>query len=237
MKRIFLINAVFLVFGIVSCTDDCTTPTPDTHISNTEWFLHYFEGSAGNDVFYAPQTFIKSGKATYPATLPHGINWFTEYVLPVPEEIDLNLDSDSLKIVANVRNVNGDGNSYEIDLGLRNDSSLYASWQKQSLYVFYCQINIGAFKVTNITEHLLDPSTFGEYALQIQNNTVSTFKNNTLLKSVSHSGNRGGRVEWINVSFRGYGEIDWVKLYNGSKLIMSEDFNTDGTTTAIWTMP
>ena len=59
----------------------------------------------------------------------------------------------------------------------------------------------------------------------------------TILKSVTQTGNKGGRVEAIKIGFRGYGEMDWVKIYKGSKLIMTEDFNTDGTTTAVWTMP
>ena len=57
------------------------------------------------------------------------------------------------------------------------------------------------------------------------------------LKSVSNTTIRGGRVKYLNISFRGYGEIDWVKLYKGNKLIMTEDFNTDGVTTALWSKP
>ena len=92
-------------------------------------------------------------------------------------------------------------------------------------------------KITDISEHLNDPNTYGEYAFQIQNNKVNTYKNNILLKSISHTISRGGSVKNINIGFRGNGEIDWVKLYKGNKLIMTEEFNTNGTTTAVWTRP
>lgn len=140
-----------------------------------------------------------------------------------------------MKIVANLRNINGDGNSHELDLGINSDINLYAVWQNATSY--YNQINIGSQKITDVNEHVTNTGVYAEYALQVQNNTVSTLKNTTVLKTVSHTGSRGGRVKYINVAFRGYGEVDWVKLYKGNKLIMVEDFNVDGTTTAIWSKP
>ena len=55
-------------------------------------------------------------------------------------------------------------------------------------------------------------------------------------KTVSYSGSVG-KLRTIFIVFRGSGEMDYVRLYKGSKLIMTEDFNTDGTTTAVWSMP
>jgi hypothetical protein len=248
MKKIIFpgLISVFTLAAFVftsGCTQECeVTTVRDTitkfdTVTNTVWTLQYFEGTSGNNMFYAPPTFIKNGKAYFPSNLFHQNYWFAEYTLPIPKEINLNLDTDSLKIVANVRNVSGDGNSNEIDLGINSDIQFYATFQKQAGFLYYCQLNIGTTKITNINEHLLDPTAYGEYALQIQNNTISTFKNSTLLKSVSHTASRGGRVKYLNIAFRGYGEIDWVKLYKGSKLIMTEDFSTDGNTTALWVKP
>lgn len=230
--RLTVSNAGLPVFTSINClTSLQATITP------TQWSLRYSEGTGSTDIYYQPINFIKNGTASF-GTLPHTTgNWFSEYSILIPQEIYLNLDTDSLRLVANVRNVVGDINSNEIDLGIRNDSSVFASWQKQAASLFFCQINIGSQKIANITEHLLDPTNYGEYALQIQNNTVSTFKNNAILKTVTSTNNRGGRVKYLNIAFRGKGEIDWVKLYKGNKLIMTEDFNVDGTTSASWTKP
>ena len=46
-----------------------------------------------------------------------------------------------------------------------------------------------------------------------------------------------GNIVDIGILFRCYCEIDWVKLYKGDKLIMTEEFNVDGTTTAVWSKP
>ncbi len=250
MKKIIIpiISLAFFALAFIStsgCKKDCdinavhdsTTITKFDTVTNTQWVAHYFEGTSGNDMYYAPQSFIKNGKAYFPSNLFHQGYWFTEYTLSIPKEINLNLDTDSLKLIANVKNTNGDGTSNEIDLGINSDVLFYATFQKQMSFLYYCQINIGAQKTTNISEHILDPTNYGEYALQIQNDTVSTYKNNTLLKSVSHTTSRGGRVKYLSISFRGYGEIDWVKLYKGNKLIMIENFNVDGTTTALWSKP
>jgi len=248
MKKVIIPILALLFISIAfttttSCTKECdpTTIHDSTTINNydtvtlTNWTLQYFEGSAGNNTFYAPGSFIKNGKATFASNLFHQNYWFSEYSLPIPKEINLNLDTDSLKIVANLRNINGDGNSHELDLGINSDINLYAVWQNATSY--YNQINIGSQKITDVNEHVTNTGVYAEYALQVQNNTVSTLKNNTVLKTVSHTGSRGGRVKYINVAFRGYGEVDWVKLYKGNKLIMVEDFNVDGTTTAIWSKP
>lgn len=231
--RLTVSNAGLPVFTSINCL----TSANGDNITPTQWKLRYFEGSVGNNVFYLPSDFIKNGTASF-GTLPHTSgNWFSEYTIDIPQEIDLNLDTDSLRIVANVRNVNGDNNSNEIDVGLRSDTLIYATWQKQALYLFFCQINIGATKITNIQEHLLDPTNYGEYSLQVQNNNISTYKDNVLLKSLTNTNNKGGRLKTLSVSFRGKGEIDWIKLYKGNKLIMTEDFNVDGTTSASWTKP
>lgn len=208
-------------------------------ITPTQWSLRYSEGTGSSDIFYQPINFIKNGTASF-GTLPHtNGHWFSVYTLPIPIEIDLNLDTDSLTIVANVRNPIGDDNANEIDLGINSDTACYATWQKGTTpaALYYSQINIGSQKITDISEHLNDPNTYGEYAFQIQNNKVNTYKNNILLKSISHTTSRGGSVKNINIGFRGNGEIDWVKLYKGNKLIMTEEFNTNGTTTAVWTRP
>lgn len=250
MKRFYIstlgLSFIFLAFVFTSsCTKETVTNTVhdsttiinhDT-VTNTIWTMTYFEGTAGNYMYYAPQSFIKSGTAKMASNLFHQGYWFSDFTLPIPKEINLNLDNDSLKLVANIRNVNGDGRANEIDLGLNYTTTTYfsASWQKGTDAQF-CKLGLSGQSINNVTEQLTDPSTYAEYALSIQGNQVTSYKNNTALKTVSYTGTTG-RAAIIDIAFRGYGEIDWVKLYKGSKLIMIENFNTDGQTTAIWSKP
>ena len=241
-KTTHLIISILIVAFVAfnSCTTTCPDPTPATeNITNTVWTMEYNNGTSGNNVYYAAPTFIKNGVVTYPASLPRVGNYFTIFSLPVPPEINLNLDTDSVKMVTNVKNPTGDGNAFEIDLGLSNDSKgAFASFQKGASAAF-CFLGAGSQQATNVTEHLIDPTNFAELTLSIQNNTVNSFRNGTLLKTFNYTGSStaGGRLNLVTISFRGNGTVDWVKLYKGSKLIMSEDFNTNGETTAIWTMP
>jgi len=181
----------------------------------------------------------KNGTAYFPSNLYHASKFFAIYDLPLPKEINLNMDTDSIKLVANLRNVNGDGLANEIDLGIiynsTNQFQAQATWQKGSVATF-CLLGISGQTINNVTEQLTVPSTYAEYALSVQGNQVTSYKNSIALKSVAYTGSTGN-VKILRVAFRGYGEVDWVKLYKGNKLIMIENFNADGTTTALWSKP
>ena len=252
MKKTIIPILTLLFLAIVSstttsCTEECnptivrdsTTITRFDTVTNTQWVLQYNEGTSGNNMYYAPQTFIKNGVAYFANNLYHASKFFTIYDLPLPKEISLNLDTDSLKLVANVRNVNGDGFANEIDLALlyntTTQSQAMASWQKGSDATF-CLLGVSGQTISNVTEQLTNPSTYAEYAVSAQGNQVTSYKNSAALKTVSYTGSTGN-LKAVRIAFRGYGEVDWVKLYKGNKLIMIEDFNVDGTTSALWSKP
>jgi hypothetical protein len=252
MKKVFIpiLAIAILVIGFTtttSCTKNCdptvvrdsTIITQFDTVTNTQWVLQYVEGSAGNNTFYAPQSFIKNGKATFASNLYHASQWFSIYDLPLPKEINLNLDTDSLKLIASIRNINGDGTANEMDLGLiynlSTQAQAQASWQKGSNAAF-CLLGITGQTINNVTEQLTNTSTYEQYAISVQGNNVTSYKNTTTLKSTPYTGTIGS-LNAVRVAFRGYGEIDFVKLYKGNKLIMIEDFNVDGTTSALWSKP
>jgi hypothetical protein len=119
-------------------------------------------------------------------------------------------------------------------MGLFYSSSGYASaaWQKSGST--FCLLGVYGQQINNVSEQVSDPTSYGEYAVGVQGGQVSSYKNGSLLRSTSYSGSTG-KLQFIRVAFRGYGEIDWVKLYKGNKLIMIENFNVDGQTSAVWT--
>lgn len=240
MKKIFIaICFVFVGASFVlttGCKKDCTDSLVHDTITNTAWTMQYSEGSASNNMYYAPPSFIKSGTAKFASNLFHQGYWFSIYDLPIPKEINLDMDSDSLKLISNLRNVTGDGTAYEIDMSFFYGASSWAgaSWQKVGST--FCAIGVSGQLTSNVSEQVSDPTSYGEYAISMQGNQVSSYKNGSTLKTVSYTGTTG-KLQFIRVAFRGYGEIDWVKLYKGSKLIMIENFNVDGQTSAVWTKP
>jgi len=250
MKKsiIYFVSTVFIACAFIftsGCSKDMTVNTiydsviihnHDT-VTNTVWLLEYNQQSGGNQIYYAPQTFIKNGLAYFPTNLSHSVYWVADYSIAIPKEIILNIDTDSLTLTARIRNISGDGTANEMDLSLRQTSTnmAFASWQK-GINPTFCRLGVSGQLVSNLAELLTDPSTYAEYSINVSDNKVVALKNSTSLKSVPYTGSLG-KLGYIGVLFRGYGEIDWIKLYKGNKLIMSEDFNVDGTTTAIWSKP
>ncbi len=244
MKKQFFISIILVLltasFLFTGCSEECedNMVTVRDTITNTTWLLEYNEQSSGNQMYYAPQSFIKNGSAAFASNLYHASNkWVSDYSIEIPKEININVDTDSLKLTARIRNINGDGIANEMDLALKNSNALmaYASWQKGAVSTF-CRLGISGQLTGSLPELLTDPSSYQEYSLSVLNNQVTAYKNGTILKTVDYTGSVG-KLEAIGILFRGYGEIDWVKLYKGNKLIMTEEFNVDGTTTAVWSKP
>jgi len=75
-------------------------------------------------MYYAPQTFIKNGTAYFPSNLYHlSTKWVADFSIAIPKEINLNIDNDTLKLIARIRNISGDGIANEMDLSLRQSST------------------------------------------------------------------------------------------------------------------
>ena len=240
-KNYFLLSVIVTSLMIImGCQKDCTCPAAAVTITNTDWMMTYSEGSSGNWMYYAPKTFIGGGRAYFPSNLFHQGFWFSSYMLPIPKEIKLNLDTDSVRLVMNMRNVAGDGTAFEMDMGVGFASDAYcsAAFQKNGSSIVFCLLQVGSQVLNNLTEHLTNTSAYAEYSISIvgPEHQLTSYKNGSALRTFTYTGSTGF-AQSITFAFRGYGECDWVKLYKGSKLIMTEDFNVDGATSAVWTLP
>jgi len=72
--------------------------------------------------------------------------------------------------------------------------------------------------------------------LQTFNRGVKAYRNNEFLAGLGYDKEPVvGRLKEIGVIFKGSGYIDYIKIYNSvnGKLLLSEDFNTDGQSTVI----
>ncbi|QEC66623.1 hypothetical protein FRZ67_04660 [Panacibacter ginsenosidivorans] len=72
--------------------------------------------------------------------------------------------------------------------------------------------------------------------LEANNGVLTTKRDGVITQTTSYSGHTIGQLKHINISFKGSGSIDWVKLYssNSNKLLMQEDFNTNGASNVHW---
>jgi len=77
---------------------------------------------------------------------------------------------------------------------------------------------------------------YGTLILQTFNRGVVAYRNNEYLSGLAYEKEPlVGRLKEIGIVFKGSGYIDYIKIYNSvnGKLLISEDFNTDGQSTVI----
>lgn len=98
-------------------------------------------------------------------------------------------------------------------------------------------IQIGETKFNNIQELQYVFDDWGTLLLQTFNRGLWSYRNDSVYKGIAYYGEPLiGRLREIGISFKGSGYIDYVRIYNSvnGKLLMSEDFNTDGVSTVVW---
>ena len=77
MKKQFFISIILVLltasFLFTGCSEECedNMVTVRDTITNTTWLLEYNEQSSGNQMYYAPQSFIKNGSAAFASNLYH----------------------------------------------------------------------------------------------------------------------------------------------------------------------
>lgn len=98
-------------------------------------------------------------------------------------------------------------------------------------------IRIGGTVMNNVAGLQYNFEDWGTLILQTFNRGVVAYRNNEYLGGVGYGREALiGRLKEIDIIFKGSGFIDYVKLSNSvnGKLLMSEDFNTDGQSTIVW---
>jgi hypothetical protein len=90
--------------------------------------------------------------------------------------------------------------------------------------------------ITNSTNLLYVFEDWTNVTLEANDNVLTTKRNGAVTESLSYEGYSIGLLKTINISFKGSGSIDWVKLYSSKSntLLMQEDFNASGTSNVTW---
>lgn len=98
-------------------------------------------------------------------------------------------------------------------------------------------IRLGQTIKNNIAALQHNVEDYDTLILQTFNRGLVAYRNDAYLGGLAY-GNEAliGGLKEIGIVFKGSGFIDYVKIYNSvnGKLLMSEDFNTDGESTVVW---
>jgi len=157
----------------------------------------------------------------------------------------LNITGDSLNFEAGVKNPS---NSSFFKPYYGRDVTLYLKGETNEAYInntVTSDINPDAQKragiklgqkIRNIPGLQYNFEDYGVFILQTFNRGVVAYRNDEYLGGLGYEEEPViGRLKEIGVIFKGSGYIDYIKVYNSvdGKLLMSEDFNTDGQSTIV----
>lgn len=234
MKKLFYVTMLFSTLLIIGCI-----PTPGTTvIDKTNWIYEYYYNS---QLQYVDSTGsgIRDSAFTYPlstASYPQGYS-HQNYKIAVPSQINLK-PSDGLRLVVRSKN-----ESISSDMNLVFFSSdlpvLECNWNGSTSYKYFCLLRVDTVSLHNISNMNVSTSDgYHTYEVLVNATDIKSVRDGVEAATLTHNIELNKRVDKIAiVPTNNRTNIDWVKLYKGSKLIMTEDFNTAGQTTAKWTLP
>jgi hypothetical protein len=148
------------------------------------------------------------------------------------------ITADTVRLEVSVKNPSTGVNAItDYDIGLQFNGSLDTA---AAVYIGYrpefTKFGLSHKKITNTTDLLYVFEDWTTVTLEANDNVLTTKRNGTVTESLSYGGYSIGLLKSINISFKGSGSIDWVKLYSSKSnaLLMQEDFNHDGQSNVMW---
>jgi len=228
-------------FNNIDEIDSRTNPNdansyPNSNLQNDrlKWkaFVTSLHGYRENDE--NPSDVIKDGYMRIEPFLSDTGYYWTNFHLAIPKV----LDGDNIKFEARVKCSDEDGGISAYDTSLRvigstdNDTnkSAWATLMEGSWAQVYDSFGAGDTSISNIPELVRNLQNWHTIAIQTRNKKVSVYYDNQLLRETTYSGSVG-KVIQLEISFKGSGTIDWVKLYQNNKLVMVDNFDRDGDAT------
>ena len=192
--------------------------------------------------------FIKNGYARiYNDSIKINPNnyYHTQFRLVIPSSIKIK--GDSLNFEVGLKNPL---NSSSIPASVGREIDVYIKGETNDAFIAntstsdvspgsqeYALMRIGKTVINNLPELQYNFEDYGTLILQTFNRGLVAYRNDAYVKGLGYGNEKLiGRLKEIGVIFQGSGYIDYIKLYNSAngKLLMSEDFNTDGQSTIIW---
>jgi len=192
--------------------------------------------------------FIRNGYARIykdSVTISPGNYYHTKFRLVIPSTI--NIKGDSLNFEVGLKNPL---NSSSIPASVGREIDIYIKGATNDAFIAntstndvspgsqqYALMRVGKTIIDNVSELQYNFEDYGTLILQTFNHGLVAYRNDAYVKGLAYYNEPLiGRLKEIGVIFQGSGYIDYIKLYNSAngKLLMSEDFNTDGKSTITW---
>lgn len=196
--------------------DDCQKPVWRARISSTNGYEE------------APELLrevIQNGIAYVPPALSGKPYYWTHYNASLPQAVQV---SGAATMECRLRNSKAKGgiDAYDVNLNLSDGNKsafvnfMGAQWAIQD----YSSIGFGAQELQNLPELLLDLEAWNTLRLEVHPGFLRVFVNGQFRLKFAYNGSLC-RLSNFGISFKGSGELDWVKLFDGSgRQIYFEDF-------------
>lgn len=213
-------------------------------------------GTITNSLFIPDTFFIKKGYARIYINIP-GFSTNKDYITKLPIKYYTTKFWFTLPSGVNIK-----GDSINFEAGIKNplNSSYFNASHGRDIKL-YIKGETNTASITNVATSDIDPAGLDRASIslgQVVKNNIAQLQHNTedIDTLIMQTFNRGvvayrndeylsglaynkepviGRLKEVGIEFRGSGYIDYIKIYNSvnGKLLVSEDFNTDGKSTII----
>ncbi|HNP21940.1 MAG TPA: hypothetical protein PKM63_05630 [Panacibacter sp.] len=201
---------------------------------NGEW--HGFYGTPGVDILLAPDlSFINGGIAQLNNSPWSYFYSSVQLLIPACRIIS----ADSVRLEVRLKNPSTGLNAitdYDAGLYLEGENDT-ASAQYIGFRSDFTKFGLTKKNITNSVNLLHVFEDWSTVTLGASNSVLTTTRDGVMTETMSYNGYSVGLLKAISVSFKGPGSIDWIKLYSSGKsnrLLMQEDFDTDGHSNVIW---
>lgn len=167
---------------------------------------------------------VQNGIAYIPKSLSGKDYYWTQFNARLPRAVQV---SGAISIECRLRNSKSRGgiDAYDVGIWLHDgNKSGEVFYMGNPAAVSYTQIRFGEIVQTNIPNLVTDFEDWRTLKLEIIPNLLKTYVDGQFQYELPYEG-AFCRLSQFGVSFKGSGDLDWVKLYDGSgNLIYSEDF-------------
>lgn len=186
----------------------------------------------GHDHYLLPETAIlRQGYVEVQQEFSDDYRFWTGIQLDIP--CNKNIDADNIRMEWYAKSNISVGFD-EADLGgsVVGESST-ASVNAVRHRPEYNYMSIGKTQVKNITDIYPNPDKWTTYAIEMSGKKLKFYCDGKLKRTLQGSESLG-MLKQIRIHFKGSGRIDWMKLYEGTKLVVEDNFDKAGISTLRW---
>ncbi len=180
----------------------------------------------GFDHYMVPGAAVfQNGYAEVKQELTRDNRFWTALCLDIP--CDKNISGDNMKIEWYAKS-NLSNRMKESDLGVdiycANDTISMNTVPANSTYNI---LRYGKVREDKVYELDSDVGHFAKYAIKVSGGKLQFYLDDEMKKELSND-QLLGQAKTITIHFKGTGRVDWVKLYEGEKLVMEDEFDNPG---------